>query len=160
MLVVMQREKMKFRNHILFVAGVLICAGCTTPTPRTTSYTDSGKIHYSEYFENKTLILPEPLFRAIVSDLKRRVGIESISSKFHNTIANIILNMCLKIRKTSGFDRVALSGGVFQNSLLLENTYVLLDKNNFKVFTQHRVPPNDGGIALGQVVIANEQAKK
>jgi hydrogenase maturation protein HypF len=110
--------------------------------------------------EDKTLILIEPIFRGIVLDLEHGVGVESISSKFHNTIANIILNRCLKIRKTSGLDRVALSGGVFQNSLLLENTYVLLYKNNFKVFTQHRVPPNDGGIALGQVVIANEQTKK
>ena len=110
--------------------------------------------------EDKIVILLEPIFRGIVSDLERGVGVESISSKFHNTIAKIILNMCLKIRKTSGLDRVALSGGVFQNSLLLENTYVLLDKNNFKVFTQHRVPPNDGGIALGQVVVANERVKK
>jgi len=102
----------------------------------------------------------EPIFKEIVSDLERGVSVASISSKFHNTIAKIILNMCLKIRKKSGLDRVALSGGVFQNSLLLENTYVLLGKNNFKVFTQHRVPPNDGGIALGQVVIANEHAKK
>jgi hydrogenase maturation protein HypF len=109
---------------------------------------------------NKTLILTEPLFRGIVLDLEHGVSVESISSKFHNTLAKIILNMCLKIRKTSGLDRVALSGGVFQNSLLLENTYVLLDQNNFKVFTQHRVPPNDGGIALGQVVVANETAKK
>ena len=110
--------------------------------------------------EDNTFILIEPIFRGIVSDLERGVEVESISSKFHNTMARIILNMCIKIRKTSGLDRVALSGGVFQNSLLLENTYVLLDKNNFKVFTQHRVPPNDGGIALGQVVIANEQAKR
>jgi len=110
--------------------------------------------------DGNTLILIEPIFRGIVSDLELGVSVASISSKFHNTIAKIILNMCLKIRKTSGLDRVALSGGVFQNSLLLENTYVLLDKNNFKVFTQHRVPPNDGGIALGQVVIANEQAKR
>ncbi len=102
----------------------------------------------------------EPMFRGIVSDLERGVGVESISSKFHNTIAKIILNMCIKIRKTSGLDRVALSGGVFQNRLLLENTYVLLNKNNFKVFTQQRVPPNDGGIALGQVVIANERIKR
>jgi hydrogenase maturation protein HypF len=110
--------------------------------------------------EDNTLILIEPIFRGIVSDLERGVGVESISSKFHNTISKIILNMCLKIRKASGLDRVALSGGVFQNSLLLGNTYVLLEKNNFKVFTQHRVPPNDGGIALGQVVIANEQIKR
>ncbi len=110
--------------------------------------------------EDHTLILIEPMFRGIVSDLERGVGVESISSKFHNTIAKIILNMCIKIRKTSGLDRVALSGGVFQNRLLLENTYVLLNKNNFKVFTQQRVPPNDGGIAFGQVVIANERIKR
>jgi hydrogenase maturation protein HypF len=109
--------------------------------------------------EDKTLILLEPIFKGIISDLKRHVSVESISSKFHNTVAEIVLNMCLKIRKTNGLDRVALSGGVFQNRLLLENAYVLLDKNNFKVFTQHRVPPNDGGIALGQVIIANEQTK-
>ena len=109
--------------------------------------------------EDHTLILIEPMFRGIVSDLERGVGVESISSKFHNTIAKIILNMCLETKKTSELDRVALSGGVFQNRLLLENTYVLLNKNNFKVFTQQRVPPNDGGIALGQVVIANEQIK-
>jgi len=113
-----------------------------------------------EELEDNTLILIEPIIRGIVSDLERRVEVESISSKFHNTMAKIILNMCLKIRKISGLNRVALSGGVFQNSLLLENTYVLLDKNDFKVFTQHRVPPNDGGIALGQVVIANERIKK
>jgi hydrogenase maturation protein HypF len=110
--------------------------------------------------EDHTLIMIAPIFRGIVSDLERGVGVESISSKFHNTIAKIILNMCLNIRKISGLDRVALSGGVFQNSLLLENTYVLLDKNGFKVFTQHRVPPNDGGISLGQVVIANERIKR
>jgi hydrogenase maturation protein HypF len=109
--------------------------------------------------EDHTLILIEPMFRGIVSDLEQGVGVESISSKFHNTIAKIISNMCLKIKKASGLDRVALSGGVFQNRLLLENTYILLNQNNFKVFTQQRVPPNDGGIALGQVVIANEQAK-
>jgi hydrogenase maturation protein HypF len=110
--------------------------------------------------EGKTLILIEPILRGIVSDLERGVEVESISSKFHNTVAEMILNMCLKIRKIGGLDRVALSGGVFQNSLLLENTYGLLDNNNFKVFIQRRVPPNDGGIALGQAVIANERTKR
>jgi len=121
---------------------------------------EAGEYEFDlEEFEDSTLILIAPIFRGIVSDLERRVAVESISSKFHNTIARIILNMCIKIRKTSGLDRVALSGGVFQNSLLLENACVFLEKNNFKVFTQHRVPPNDGGIALGQAVIANERAK-
>jgi hydrogenase maturation protein HypF len=107
--------------------------------------------------EDKILILLEPLFKGIVSDIKRGVGVESISSRFHNTIAKIILCVCQKLKETSGLDRVALSGGVFQNSLLLEKTFVLLDKNGFKVFTHRKVPPNDGGIALGQAVVANER---
>ena len=65
--------------------------------------------------------------------------------------------MCLKLKKISGLDRVVLSGGVFQNSLLLEKTFALLNKNGFRVFTHRRVPPNDGGIALGQAVVANER---
>lgn len=104
-------------------------------------------------------ILLEPIFRGIVSDLECGVGVETISSRFHNTVAGIILSVCLKLKKESGLERVALSGGVFQNSLLLEKTCVLLEKNDFKVFTHHRVPPNDGGIALGQAVIANERTK-
>jgi hydrogenase maturation protein HypF len=110
--------------------------------------------------EDKVLVLLEPLFKGIVSDLERGVEIESIASRFHNTIARMILSMCLKLKSTSGLDRVVLSGGVFQNHLLLEKTYVLLDKNDFKVFTHHRVPPNDGGIALGQAVVASERTKK
>jgi hydrogenase maturation protein HypF len=113
-----------------------------------------------ENSEDKILVLCEPLIRRIVSDLERGVGVESISSGFHNTVAKIILCVCLELKKTSGLKRVVLSGGVFQNSLLLEKTYVLLDNNGFKVFTHHRVPTNDGGIALGQAVVANERAKK
>jgi hydrogenase maturation protein HypF len=105
--------------------------------------------------EGKTVILLEPLLRGIVSDIENGVGADSISSKFHNTMAEIILNTCMKLRKARGLDRVVLSGGVFQNNLLLENTFTLLNKNNFKVYTQHKIPPNDGGIALGQAIIAN-----
>jgi hydrogenase maturation protein HypF len=105
--------------------------------------------------EDNIMVWLDPLFRGIVSDLEGHVGVESISSRFHNTMAMIILGVCLKLKKTSGLNRVALSGGVFQNGLLLEKTCVLLDKNGFDVFTHHRVPPNDGGIALGQAVVAN-----
>jgi hydrogenase maturation protein HypF len=64
------------------------------------------------------------------------------------------------LKKTSELARVALSGGVFQNNLLLGKTYVLLDKYGFKIYTHRKVPPNDGGVALGQAVVANERAKK
>ena len=110
--------------------------------------------------EDKIVVLIGPIIKGIVSDLERGVGVESISSGFHNTVAEIILKVCFKLKKISGLERVALSGGVFQNSLLLERTYVLLTQNGFNVYTHQKVPPNDGGIALGQAVVANEQTKK
>jgi hydrogenase maturation protein HypF len=109
---------------------------------------------------DKTEIVLEPIIKGIVSDLEQGVGVQTISSRFHNTMAASIIGMCVKIRQTTGLDRVVLSGGVFQNNLLLERTFDLLDKNDFKVYTQHRVPPNDGGIALGQAIIANELIKE
>jgi hydrogenase maturation protein HypF len=109
---------------------------------------------------DKTEIIVEPLIRGIISDLVDGVTVEAISSKVHNTFVQIILNMCLKIRKASGIKRVVLSGGVFQNALLLDNTFAQLDANRFEIFTHERVPPNDGGIALGQAIIANQMIKE
>jgi hydrogenase maturation protein HypF len=101
------------------------------------------------------VILAEPLIRAIVSDLESGTPPAAAAARFHNTMSEIILAVCLRIRKTTGLDRVALSGGVFQNMRLLDRTFDLLERNGFKVFTHHRVPTNDGGIALGQAIIAS-----
>jgi len=113
-----------------------------------------------EESENGSQVMLEPIIRGVVTDIADNVSIPTIAGKFHNTMAKIILNICLRVRKASGIEKVALSGGVFQNTLLLNKTFSLLDGNGFKVYTQHRVPPNDGGIALGQAVIANELIKK
>ena len=113
-----------------------------------------------EEFGNGSQVMFEPIIRGVVSDISEGVSVPTIAGKFHNTMAKIILNICLRVRKASGIEKVALSGGVFQNTLLLNKTSTLLDGSGFKVYTQHRVPPNDGGIALGQAVIANELIKK
>jgi hydrogenase maturation protein HypF len=113
-----------------------------------------------EEFGNGSQVMLEPIIRGIVTDIADKVSVPTIAGKFHNTMAKIILNICLRVRKASGIEKVALSGGVFQNTLLLNKTSTLLDGKGFKVYTQHRVPPNDGGIALGQAVIANELIKK
>jgi hydrogenase maturation protein HypF len=113
-----------------------------------------------EEFGNGSQVMLEPIIRGVVTDIKDGVSVSTIAGKFHNTMAKIILTVCLRVRKASGNEKVALSGGVFQNTLLLDKTFTLLDKSGFKVYTQHRVPPNDGGIALGQAVIANELIKK
>ena len=66
----------------------------------------------------------------------------------------MVLHSTVLASKSTGLDRVVLSGGVFQNMLLLEKTMMLLEDAGFKVFIHERVPANDGGISLGQAVIA------
>jgi len=95
------------------------------------------------------------MFSMIVQDVKNRVSVPIISLKFHNTMAQIITRMCKLIARESRITQVALSGGVFQNRLLLKLATAALQREDFKVLTHHLVPCNDGGISLGQAVIAN-----
>ncbi|CUU09801.1 hydrogenase maturation protein HypF [Candidatus Kryptobacter tengchongensis] len=90
----------------------------------------------------------------IVNDILNKVPISKISGKFHNTIANIICEISNRIRMETGLDKVVLSGGVFQNALLVEKAVLKLYELGFKVYTHSKVPPNDGGLSLGQAVIA------
>jgi hydrogenase maturation protein HypF len=95
------------------------------------------------------------LFSAIVQEVKNQVPPPIISLRFHNTMAGIITEMCKLIARESGIKQVALSGGVFQNRLLLRLATAALQKEGFSVLTHHLVPCNDGGISLGQAVIAH-----
>ena len=95
------------------------------------------------------------LFSAVVQDVKNQTPIPIISLKFHNTVAQIITKVCKLIARESGITQVALSGGVFQNRLLLKLATSALEREGFSVLTHHLVPCNDGGISLGQAVIAN-----
>ncbi len=95
------------------------------------------------------------LISTIVQDIRNQVPTPIISLKFHNTMAQIIAKMCKTIARESGINKVALSGGVFQNRLLQKLAVSALHKDGFTVLTHHLVPCNDGGISLGQAVIAN-----
>jgi hydrogenase maturation protein HypF len=95
-------------------------------------------------------------FRAIMADMQQ-FDVSLISAKFHNTVAQSILEVSDLIRKETSLEKVVLSGGVFQNKYLLEKTYQKLTQNKFKVYTNHQVPVNDGGISLGQLVIASKK---
>ena len=95
------------------------------------------------------------LFNAVVQDVKNQAPIPIMSLKFHNTVAEIITGMCKLIAGDTGITQVALSGGVFQNRLLLKLATAALQREGFSVLTHHLVPCNDGGISLGQAVIAN-----
>ncbi len=94
------------------------------------------------------------LVRAAVNDLQTGVAPEAIATRFHHGLADAIVRVCLMLRDSTGVDVAALSGGVFQNVLLLECTVAGLERSGFRVLTHSRVPPNDGGISLGQVAVA------
>jgi hydrogenase maturation protein HypF len=102
-----------------------------------------------------TIVKLGKLFRSIVDDARNTVTISVISLNLHKTIANITVDMCSKISHNTGIKQVALSGGVFQNRLLLKLTTGALERVGFEVFTHHLVHCNDGGLSLGQAVIAN-----
>ena len=95
------------------------------------------------------------MFRSIMNDLMSKTSVSFIAGRFHATIADVILSVCRILAKETGINQVALSGGVFQNRMLLEMTIKLLEAEGMTVLTHQNVPANDGGIALGQAVIAN-----
>jgi hydrogenase maturation protein HypF len=94
------------------------------------------------------------LFGAAVADLKSGVSREIIAARFHNGLADLIRDGCTLLRERHGLGTVALSGGVFQNQLLLRRTVSSLETCGFTVLRHSRVPCNDGGISLGQAVVA------
>ncbi|AEU38487.1 (NiFe) hydrogenase maturation protein HypF [Granulicella mallensis MP5ACTX8] len=96
---------------------------------------------------------------AIVNDLAAGKPAGEISARFHNTLSTVIAATCCRIRDLSGLDRVCLSGGSFQNMVLLRPTVVQLRRHGFQVFLHSMVPANDGGISLGQAAIACERIR-
>jgi len=105
--------------------------------------------------EGIRIVRLKDLLSAVIEDFHHGISKERIAVRFHNTIAGMIDEMCQLIAGESGISQVALSGGVFQNRLLLRKTVSLLESSGFQVFTHKQVPCNDGGISLGQAVIAN-----
>jgi hydrogenase maturation protein HypF len=94
------------------------------------------------------------LVRAAADDLAAGVPPAVIAARFHNGVAAVVAAACLRIRERHALTTVALSGGVFQNMLLLNQVVTRLESRGFTVLTHSRVPCNDGGISLGQAVIA------
>jgi hydrogenase maturation protein HypF len=93
----------------------------------------------------------EPMVRAILSDIASGVGAGEISAKFHNTLAGAITKMAVDM----GEERVVLTGGCFQNRYLTEKTVTRLERAGLRPYRHQRIPPNDGGIALGQIAAAD-----
>jgi len=100
------------------------------------------------------IIDPAPMFKQIVSDLKGKAPKREIAYRFHLTVAEMVRKTCLALKKETGIKRIVLSGGVFQNKLLLRLILDLLCKEGFRIFIHRILSPDDSGISLGQAVIA------
>jgi len=100
------------------------------------------------------------MLEQIIFDIHNHVPIGKISARFHNGLRSLIITSCSGIRRETGINTIALSGGVWQNQTLLTGTIKALAHDRFQVLWHHQVPTNDGGIALGQTMIAYYQRQR
>lgn len=109
----------------------------------------------SENSDTEHLVLPtDQLFDWIVDERQQGMEVTALAYAFHEALAQMIKDACISLRSRTGRNTVALSGGVFQNLLLLKLCRTKLTESGFEVLIHHLVPPNDGGLALGQAVVA------
>jgi hydrogenase maturation protein HypF len=104
--------------------------------------------------EQPTVIDTRPLIRAATADAGRGVAAAIIARRLHDTLAQIIRAGCSQIRRRTGISRIVFSGGVFMNELLATEARRQLVEDGFAVYQHRLVPPNDGGLCLGQLAIA------
>ena len=98
---------------------------------------------------------PGPVIRAVADDVRHGVEVATIAARFHAAVAALVRDLARHERERSGLDVVALGGGVFQNALLLASTIRLLDDAGFEVLRPRLLPPHDGGLALGQILVGS-----
>jgi hydrogenase maturation protein HypF len=104
--------------------------------------------------ERSRRIYVRNVLETLIKDVMAGVHVSKISARFHNGLAEMAREVCSKIKSETGINEVALSGGVWQNITLLRRTLSLLQAEGFVVYIHRQVPANDGGLSLGQAVIA------
>jgi len=104
--------------------------------------------------DGSLVIDPTPVLRSIVGDVAAGESIGVIAARFHRSVGAVIVEAAERVRRRTGLTTVGLSGGVFQNVTLTHATRAALIERDFEVLLHRLVPPNDGGLALGQAVIA------
>jgi hydrogenase maturation protein HypF len=104
-------------------------------------------------------ILPRSIIRGIVHDMLHGIPHAEICGKFHATIIRMYSELCERLRKETGLDRIVLSGGSFQNTILLGGFIKSLEEKRFRVYSHHLVPSNDGGLCLGQAMVAASKSR-
>lgn len=133
-------------------------------------FEQKGKLNGNEIWDNvqpviseleeRCLLNTEALVKQIVEAKLQGTDSGELAYLFHQTLAEQIVAVCMEARKSSGRNKVALSGGVFQNRLLLRLTEERLGQEGFEVLRHHMIPPNDGGIAIGQAAYGMNRLQK
>lgn len=106
------------------------------------------------------IIGSRPMFQCIIEDLLNGIPAGLVSRRFHNGLAKAIVNLADLLRKRTGLARVCLSGGTFHNAYLSEHLETQLRLAGFDVYTQREVPTGDGGLSLGQAMVAAAQSQQ
>ncbi|MBM3328895.1 MAG: carbamoyltransferase HypF [Calditrichaeota bacterium] len=112
-----------------------------------------------EVGKERMILSPSPMFQALVEDLQAATSPAIISRRFHEWIVDGFARICRMTRERCGVNTIALSGGCFQNAFLLSGFLERLKSGGFQVLTHREVPSNDGGVALGQAVVADSQVR-
>lgn len=99
-----------------------------------------------------------PLIRAVVGDVEDGVSANLIARRFHSALVDLIATVCGRLRQTTGIGSIVLTGGVFLNALLTVEVLARLSGDGFRVYRHRLVPPNDGGLSLGQLAVAARRA--
>ncbi|RAG87350.1 carbamoyltransferase HypF [Streptacidiphilus pinicola] len=128
----------------------LEAAACAWDGPAPEPYA----FHLSEDPDTPWRLDPAPVLRAVVADVTAGTGAQLIAARFHAGLAGAVREVCGRLRERTGVGTVALSGGVFANALLLTACLHGLRADGFTVLRHRLVPPNDGGLALGQLAVA------
>ena len=136
------------KNHVSFEGQAAMDLEMLADDNRDATY------DYEWLSGNTYKVFTEPIVCGVVKDMEAGMHPSGISSKFHMTLIKLFSELCVVLRKKNGLNRIVLSGGVFQNSILLTGLIKSLEEKNFKVFTHTKVPANDGGISLGQAMVA------
>jgi hydrogenase maturation protein HypF len=100
------------------------------------------------------------LVRTLFLERQRGGDAQALAAIFHESLARGIAKACVRLSGDHGVNRIALSGGVFQNALLLSRVSLLLRERGLFVYTNQQVPANDGGISLGQALVAASQESR
>ena len=103
---------------------------------------------------DRWIVQVAPLISEVAADTRRGVPVADVARRFHSTLVEAVRRTCRRLRDESGLNRIVLSGGVFMNEILLSGSVAGLEEDGFSVYRHRLVPPNDGGLCLGQLAVA------